>query len=176
MLPLAGIGADGVADRPDRSGRAAGRCPARPNCKPCNRLRRKRPTRSKLHVRATFRLVHRRGWQRVASGCKPCCRASRRAALALESTAKSRAHDRDRRRRVCSDFRHTRGQSYRSIEMVAAKIRRFDATSSTVQRSITVAEVAERARQNRVSTAPRAQSVRAGLEAKNNDVLQGEMS
>ena len=48
--------------------------------------------------------------------------------------------------------------------------------SSTVQRSITVAEVAERARQNRVGTAPRAQSTGAGPEAKNNDVLQGEMS
>jgi hypothetical protein len=60
--------------------------------------------------------------------------------------------------------------------IVAAKIRRFDATSSTVQRSITVAEVAERARQNRVRTAPRAQSTGAGPEAKNNDVLQGEMS
>ena len=60
--------------------------------------------------------------------------------------------------------------------IVAAKSRRFDATSSTVQRSITVAEVAERARQNRVGTAPRAQSTGAGPEAKNNDVLQGEMS
>jgi hypothetical protein len=60
--------------------------------------------------------------------------------------------------------------------IVVAKIRRSDATSSTVQRSITVAEVAERARQNSVGTAPRAQSTGAGPEAKNNDVLQGEMS
>ena len=48
--------------------------------------------------------------------------------------------------------------------------------SSILQRSITVAEVVERVRQNRVGTAPRAQSTGAGPKAKNNDVLQGEMS